>query len=151
MKKHVAVACAGVTLCCAAVWVYVPIRWGGRIGPEVSQATIDQRRRSRYAGRSEWARQNLEPRHLERLDREYGALFQRRWVTDEPWWPPRFGWFWASPPPGSFRRVIGINLTTTNRVNLRAFALINLPIAVLLSGGLLTWVVRRERRKRAAA
>ena len=66
-------------------------------------------------------------------------------ISKKHWWPPRYAWPWQRKWNAVPRRGVEADLLN-GRVLLAENALV-----LLLWGGLLTFLVRGERRRRAAA
>ena len=142
----VMVATVGSLLCTVVV---IPVReWMVHESTRLSaeQAAAHVRLRS---GLNVPARRVYEEQKAMILAGEGGGAY-----SAEPVWPPRFVLVWESRP----RPLVWGRGRVASRLGFRRAERVNWPILfieqaliLVLGGGLLTWVVRRERRKRAAA
>ena len=149
MNKRVAGALFATCAALVRTVLIVPLRTGWRY-PPVAASKIAEFDASL-------------PGFLNRLDAEDRAAVarqaeERRWgmlgrpfYVDPPW-PPRFDWIWHRPPVDeSVRQAHGTGSEAAWSHDISwSIVFAEQALILLLGGGLLTWVVRRERRKRAA-
>lgn len=129
----------GMLLGLAATVPYAPVRQWQRVEPAHPDFE-EGADTARYVADAREAEEGTDPAEVEALRR----MATGKWASLEPAWPPRFRWLSdrQNARSGAWQYVDHIAWP---------ILLAEQALILLIAGGLLTFLIRRDRRRRAAA